>query len=119
MLQVHNMMPHQHEEQIAKAHSHKHDHQDHDHKSDGDRSLPLDQADHSAEFGKTLIKPGNSKYNIELAKFMPLLRVGYSTQTTRLYHNIIQKIRPQHRDHLVPPAPYLQGIGFRGPPSFV
>lgn len=112
-------MPHHHVEKVAKSHSHKHDHQDHDHKSESDHSLPLSKADHSAEFGNALIKPADSKYQITQPKFTPLIPLLYIHQRVPLYNNITPELSLKLRDHLIPPAPYLQGIGFRGPPFFV
>ncbi len=113
------MMPHHHVEKAGKSHSHKHDHQDHHHKSENDHSSPLSKADHSAEFGKALIKPGDSKYQIAQLKFMPLLRMVCGDDAVSLNYKTLPKLSPQRRNHLIPPAPYLQGTGFRGPPSFV
>ena len=119
MLQVHNIMPHHHVEKVAKSHSHKHDHQHHHHKSESDHSLPTGKADHSAEFGNTLIKPAHSKYQITQPKLIPLMPILYVDHSVPLYNNITPQLSLKLQEHLIPPAPYLQGIGFRGPPLFV
>ncbi len=111
------MMPHRHVEEVLKSHSHKHDHQDHEDKSQKDHSSPLGKVDHSAEFGEALIKPGDSKYQIAQVKFMPLMRIACGADIVRLNYKSIPKLSLQHGDHLIAPALYLQGIGFRGPPS--
>jgi hypothetical protein len=119
MLQVHNMMPHYHVEKVAKIHSHKHEDQHHHHNSESDDSLPLSKTDHSAEFGNALVKPGNSKYQITQPKPVPLLPILFGDQKVTLYSDITPKLSLKLQDHLIPPAPYLQGISFRGPPLFV
>ena len=112
-------MPHYHVEKVAKSHPHKHDHHHHDQKSESDHSLPISKADHSAQFGNALIKPADSKYQVTQPKFIPVIPLLYVDQRASLYHNITPEISLKLQDHIIPPAPYLQGIGFRGPPTFV
>lgn len=114
MLQVHNMMPHQHDTPKAKSHSHE-DGQDHHH----DRN-PADQDDthHSAEFGKAVIKPAKGKYELSPLKFVPLLQPSSQIEISGLI-TAIPEVRPGLPDYLIPPAPYLQGTGLRGPPYFI
>ena len=115
MLQAHNMMPHQHD--IPKAHSHSH-HDGQHHHHDKSPASPANDADHSAEFGKAIIKPANGKYELSPLKFIPLFQPASQTEIAGLIKIILQA-RPLLPDYLIPPDPYLQGTELRGPPSFI
>ena len=106
-------MPHQHD--APKAHSHSHDGSHH---HDKVPASPADDADHSAEFGKALIKPANGKYELSPLKFIPLLHLAFQTEIAALIETIPQASTPLP-DYLIPPDPYLQAIDLRGPPSFI
>ena len=115
VLQAHNTMPHQHEVPKAKSHSHGDSHHHHHEKSP---VSPSNDADHSAEFGKALIKPANGKYELSPLKLIPLFKPASQTEMSALV-----KVMPQANtrlpDYLIPPDPYLQMTDLRGPPSFI
>jgi hypothetical protein len=115
MLQAHNMMPHQHG--APKAHSHSHD-DSHHHHHDKVPASPSNDADHSAEFGKTLIKPANGKYELSPLKFIPLFQPASQTEIAGLF-KILLKASPTSTDYLISPDPHRRGIDLRGPPSFI
>lgn len=108
-------MPHQHK--ILKASSHSHNDGQHHH-HDNIPSSPANETDHSAEFGKALIKPANSKYELSPLKLIPLFQPASQTEIAGLI-----KVMPQPStrlpDYLIPPDPYLQVTDLRGPPSFI
>ena len=108
-------MPHQHD--VPKAHSHSHG-DSHHHHHDKVPESPADDADHSAEFGKALIKPASGKYELSPLKFIPLLQPASQTKIAGLI-KIIPQARPLLPDYLIPPDPYLQMSDLRGPPSFI
>ena len=108
-------MPHQHD--IPKVHSHSHD-DSHHHHHDKSPASPSNDADHSAEFGKAIIKPGNGKYELSPLKFIPLLHPAFQTEIAALIKTIPQASTPLP-GYLIPPDPYLQEADLRGPPSFI
>lgn len=115
MLQAHNMMPHQHD--VPKAKSHSHD-DSHHHHHDKVPASPSNDADHSAEFGKALIKPANGKYELSPLKFIPLFQPASQTEIAGLF-KILLKASSTSTDYPTPPDPHRRAIDLRGPPSFI
>lgn len=117
MLQVHNMLPHQHSVKAAKNHAHTHGKHSHHHESKSEDTEKPNGEDHSAEFGKSLIKPGYSKYQQALVKCIPVSNLEFAVVLQRPdVYTLLHKL-PPGREFLIPPPPYLEGVNFRGPPS--
>jgi hypothetical protein len=67
LLQAHNLVPHHHESQfVEKVHHHHHDGKhDHEHDEDNDHHFPFTDQTHTVDFGKSVVKPFDLKYNFE------------------------------------------------------
>jgi hypothetical protein len=127
MLQAHNLVPHFHNDHYVTAdrHTHKHDHHhekpqhhnehDEDDTSNEESNEPFQTASHSADFGKTVIRPEQNigdGFNSQLLIVEPILDYLFCAESSPPDLFIVQ--------NEFPPNFYSYPLLFlRGPPYFL
>lgn len=119
VLQVHNLMPHQHHTIAEKPHSHHHDaNHHHAHSEDDHSETPIPGLNHSEDFEKSIIQPKTS-HEATADLECPVIELSAVFQLLLTTDNPTPDIVFLKDRQWLPPQFSLTSFSHRGPPAFI